>query len=1141
VRVGGLVNKVMSTAFVCLLIASALGTLSGKVNAAMLDADCRPPTSILVSPAGQGKIAFQRSVDGSTEIAIINPDGSEIMVLSQNGNRPEWSPDGTKIAFVSQREHSQNIYIMNADGTGEVRITYSSDWDWGPLSWSPSGAKIAFARTPPFFTENPDIWVMNADGSQEVQLTTDPSDDWQPSWSPDGTKIAFVSYRGGYKDIWVMNADGSDPTNLINDRDWDFGDGEPAWSPDGGKIAFAADREKRGGQDIYVMDPDGSNMARLTTPIGQNHSPSWSPDGTRIAFASLRDGNYDIYIMNADGTNETRVTYDPANESGPSWGIAVDTGVIEECLVTIIDDPEADPATVESNGSAQLSVSVTDSLDHDIYYSWTATGGSFDNDESQNPTWYAPVNTSSSTVYYTLSVTARCSQGTTASGSVQVGVRAEEAAPAVSTYDASDVDLTSATLNGYLESTGGLDCLVWFEYGTSIFYERSTSRVSQSSEGPFSASISDLDPDTAYHFRACASNSEGTSYGSDVIFTQLTEEVRVGIDSCNVSPKELRLGEYSTLSFSFTNTGDTPWTFYTAVSLRQPNGAEVHLPLQPVSLDPNQQGSAAWSYTINYEGGWDVVFGIWKEQEQENSLGHTSWLNDYIICVQDDTNAPRVEFLSTQPSSITLGDSFTISYTVSDLGGSALNRVELWRANDSNGNPADWVEITRNSASGNSDSGFFTDAPLSAGFYWYGIHAVDNAGNWATEDSPVKVTVAIGQQLPESFQLPETITLDDVQISRLIQSLSDTVPGEDRFPLYVEVSLLDNDLKIVMVLTCPSKPEAAYKLVRIRTSPVTDTRDLHLSVLLPSSSPIECVIKYVHQEVANWLTNFGRQLAKGILISVATRVAGTALGLGVSSEAVSFAYSTLECLEEGYSTSLKGWKPGEDFLVYLPADIDLTIKVKRGFECYAATSPVLIWEYCPPLVRGAWSGLITHDLDEVHIAIEEVDFKLFKLYSDAELRVYDSLGRVTGLIHGKIDVEIPDSVYDAENEIVAIMSPADTYRCEVVGTAEGSYGLAAMHVGKGEVTRFAITEAPTSAQAVHEYTVDWDALAEGEKGVTMKIDSDGDGTFEDVRKLGSEGAGFSWVWIAVAGVSGLIGVFVGAFMVWRRIGKKQAA
>jgi len=1245
VRVSRVANKVLGTTLVCLLMASALGNLPGTVNAAKLGADYRRPARTLASPAGQGKIAFKRSVEGRSEIDVINPDGSERMVLSQNGNSPEWSPDGTKIAFVSQREHSQDIYIMNADGTGEVRITYSSDWDWGPLSWSPSGTKIAFARTPPFFTENPDVWVMNADGSREIQLTTDPSDDWQPSWSPDGTKIAFVSYRGGYKDIWVMNADGSDSTNLINDSDWDFGDEDPAWSPDGSKIAFVSKREGEIDRSIYVMNTDGSNITRLTTSTGDNAHPSWSPDGTRIAFASNRDGNYDIYIMNADGTNETRVTYDPANESGPSWGIAADTGVIEECLVTIIDDPEADPATVESNGNAQLSVSVTDSLDHDIYYSWTATGGSFDNDESQNPTWYAPVNTSSSTVYYTLSVTVRCSQGTTASGSVQVGVRAEEAAPAVSTYDASDVDLTSATLNGYLESTGGLDCLVWFEYGTSISYERSTSRLSQSSEGPFSASISDLDPDTAYHFRACASNSEGTSYGSDVIFTRLTQEVCVGIESCNVSPKELRLGEDSTLSFSFTNTGDTPWTFYAAVSLRQPNGAEVHLPLQPVSLDPNQQGSAAWSYTINYEGGWDIVFGIWKEQEQENSLGHTSWLNDYIICVQDDTNAPRVEFLSTQPGSITLGDSFTISYTVSDSGGSALNRVELWRANDSNGNPADWVEITRNSASGNSDSGFLADAPFPAGFYWYGIHVADNAGNWATEDSPVKVEVT-----PQAdTEVLTLITLPQYALTITFNRTGEIIlePENESFRRENSVLVLldETDIPVNAGSTTPivkddsSMIELTYHYtegtrVTLNAEPKHGYVFSHWSGdILSNENPITITISSDTRINANFMDIM---TAEGITIinlnseqlDLLNSWIATALDNMAGSETDPVRLNQI-AIAEDISNDLNGKKiknPITDqtegeiltqfaignvaeafvswgilataFIISPPVPV-IIMGSYILYEIATLAGPVIIenmsvqgWGSAEITVPGVGTMYVMCDWQDgrmsVHINIfedpygmilfsvplEEIsigpenagstsliegyyspDFEntwvgfppvrtqKMEVESPVEFRVYDSEGSVTGLVNGIVLNEIPSSTYYDETIIVLCPpdSDADSYRYEVSGTSEGVYGLKITSIDNGEATIVAVARTPVSPSEIHQFIVDWGILSEGEKGVTMKIDSDGDGTFEEIKKLGQEGAGFSWVWIAVAGLSGLLGVLAGAFVVWRRIGKKQAA
>jgi len=108
-----------------------------------------------------------------------------------------------------------------------------------------------------------------------------------------------------------------------------------------------------------------------------------------------------------------------------------------------------------------------------------------------------------------------------------------------------------------------------------------------------------------------------------------TELITVSIDGQSAIPKEVKVGESSTLKFSFTNTGNIPWTFYAAVSLRKPNGDEVNLPTKPVTLSPNQQGSAEWTYTVDTAGNWDVVFGVWKEVEQENSLGHTGWLDGY--------------------------------------------------------------------------------------------------------------------------------------------------------------------------------------------------------------------------------------------------------------------------------------------------------------------------------------------------------------------------------------------------------------------------------------------------------------------------------------------------------------------------------
>jgi len=199
-----------------------------------------------------------------------------------------------KIAFDSNRDGNDEIYVMNADGTGQTRLTNNAASDVGP-AWSPDGTKIAFNR-------GFDIFVMNADGSSQIRLTSSAAMNIAPAWSPDGTKIAFHSSRDGNFEIYVMNADGSNPTRLTSNAAGDFA---PAWSPDGQRIVFRSNRD--GNNEIYVMAKDGTGQTRVTVNPADDQEPKFSGDGTKIIFTRALPTRQ-INVINIDGTNTVQLT-----------------------------------------------------------------------------------------------------------------------------------------------------------------------------------------------------------------------------------------------------------------------------------------------------------------------------------------------------------------------------------------------------------------------------------------------------------------------------------------------------------------------------------------------------------------------------------------------------------------------------------------------------------------------------------------------------------------------------------------------------------------------------------------------------------------------------------------------------------------
>lgn len=136
----------------------------------------------------------------------------------------------------------------------------------------------------------------------------------EPTWSPDGQKILFVTRRDGNDEIYVMNKDGSDPVRLTNTPKRES---EPSWSPDGKLILFTS--ERTGVSQVFKMNADGTQQVNLTHTDLPEHQPEWSPTGDQISFTSIRDKNAQVYIMNADGSNTYRLTQTTSNVNSAAW------------------------------------------------------------------------------------------------------------------------------------------------------------------------------------------------------------------------------------------------------------------------------------------------------------------------------------------------------------------------------------------------------------------------------------------------------------------------------------------------------------------------------------------------------------------------------------------------------------------------------------------------------------------------------------------------------------------------------------------------------------------------------------------------------------------------------------------------------
>jgi TolB protein len=237
---------------------------------------------------------------GHNQLYQVSAEGGEPLQLTREPESAAirdgcWSPDGSKIAYISNPSGDCEIYIMDAiPGAQPHQLTHLGIPNLSNCAWSPDGTQIAYMA---LVSMDPVVWkiyiVPSTGGPARALIGADSGSSTSPAWSPDGSRIAFSSKRSANSEIYVVPAEGGEPVQLTDDP---ASDGRPAWSPDGLQIAFESNRA--GNDDLWLISSDGSNPTQITFGSADEGEPCWSPDGNRIVFGQTSGGMVgDIWVL----------------------------------------------------------------------------------------------------------------------------------------------------------------------------------------------------------------------------------------------------------------------------------------------------------------------------------------------------------------------------------------------------------------------------------------------------------------------------------------------------------------------------------------------------------------------------------------------------------------------------------------------------------------------------------------------------------------------------------------------------------------------------------------------------------------------------------------------------------------------------